>query len=61
MTVSRRGQVVKAKAGGGSATLSMAYAGARLAGAVLRGLSVSTHYTQITHTYYTFILPYSLN
>ncbi|XP_023938058.1 malate dehydrogenase, mitochondrial [Bicyclus anynana] len=31
-------EVVKAKAGGGSATLSMAYAGARLAGAVLRGL-----------------------
>ncbi|XP_028159963.1 malate dehydrogenase, mitochondrial-like [Ostrinia furnacalis] len=31
-------EVVKAKAGGGSATLSMAFAGARLAGAVLRGL-----------------------
>ncbi|CAH2052702.1 unnamed protein product, partial [Iphiclides podalirius] len=31
-------EVVKAKAGGGSATLSMAYAGARLAGAVLKGL-----------------------
>ncbi|XP_013167953.1 PREDICTED: probable malate dehydrogenase, mitochondrial [Papilio xuthus] len=31
-------EVVKAKAGGGSATLSMAYAGARLACAVLRGL-----------------------
>ncbi|KAI5642569.1 lactate/malate dehydrogenase, NAD binding domain-containing protein [Phthorimaea operculella] len=31
-------EVVKAKAGGGSATLSMAYAGARLAGSVLRGL-----------------------
>lgn len=31
-------EVVKAKAGGGSATLSMAYAGARLASAVLRGL-----------------------
>lgn len=33
-------QVVKAKAGGGSATLSMAYAGARIAGSVLRGLNV---------------------
>ncbi|XP_075983442.1 malate dehydrogenase 2 [Anticarsia gemmatalis] len=32
-------EVVKAKAGGGSATLSMAYAGARLAGSVLRGLN----------------------
>jgi malate dehydrogenase len=32
-------EVVKAKAGGGSATLSMAYAGARLADAVLRGLN----------------------
>lgn len=32
-------EVVKAKAGGGSATLSMAYAGARLAGSVLRGLA----------------------
>ncbi|XP_063368428.1 malate dehydrogenase, mitochondrial [Cydia amplana] len=32
-------EVVKAKAGGGSATLSMAYAGARLANAVLRGLN----------------------
>ncbi|XP_059054767.1 malate dehydrogenase, mitochondrial [Achroia grisella] len=31
-------EVVKAKAGGGSATLSMAFAGARLADAVLRGL-----------------------
>lgn len=31
-------EVVKAKAGGGSATLSMAYAGARLTGSVLRGL-----------------------
>ncbi|XP_034828194.1 malate dehydrogenase, mitochondrial [Maniola hyperantus] len=31
-------EVVKAKAGGGSATLSMAYAGARLVGSVLRGL-----------------------
>ncbi|XP_068623309.1 malate dehydrogenase, mitochondrial [Battus philenor] len=32
-------EVVKAKAGGGSATLSMAYAGARLTGSVLRGLN----------------------
>lgn len=32
-------EVVKAKAGGGSATLSMAYAGARLVGSVLRGLN----------------------
>ncbi|KAI8441869.1 hypothetical protein MSG28_005553 [Choristoneura fumiferana] len=32
-------EVVKAKAGGGSATLSMAYAGARLTNAVLRGLN----------------------
>lgn len=32
-------EVVKAKAGGGSATLSMAYAGARLTGSVLRGLA----------------------
>ncbi|KAM3955754.1 malate dehydrogenase 2 [Aphomia sociella] len=31
-------EVVKAKAGGGSATLSMAFAGARLADAILRGL-----------------------
>ncbi|XP_026313570.1 malate dehydrogenase, mitochondrial [Hyposmocoma kahamanoa] len=31
-------EVVKAKAGGGSATLSMAYAGARLTNSVLRGL-----------------------
>ncbi|CAG9126085.1 unnamed protein product [Plutella xylostella] len=31
-------EVVKAKAGGGSATLSMAFAGARLTDAVLRGL-----------------------
>lgn len=31
-------EVVKAKAGGGSATLSMAYAGARLTASVLRGL-----------------------
>ncbi|XP_047032904.1 malate dehydrogenase, mitochondrial [Helicoverpa zea] len=31
-------EVVKAKAGGGSATLSMAWAGARIANAVLRGL-----------------------
>lgn len=33
-------QVVKAKAGGGSATLSMAYAGARLVCSLLRGLNV---------------------
>ncbi|KAJ0173302.1 hypothetical protein K1T71_011478 [Dendrolimus kikuchii] len=32
-------EVVKAKAGGGSATLSMAHAGARLTGSVLRGLN----------------------
>ncbi|XP_013184239.1 malate dehydrogenase, mitochondrial [Amyelois transitella] len=32
-------EVVKAKAGGGSATLSMAYAGARLTNSVLRGLN----------------------
>lgn len=32
-------EVVKAKAGGGSATLSMAYAGARLTGSVLKGLA----------------------
>ncbi|CAH0713476.1 unnamed protein product, partial [Brenthis ino] len=32
-------EVVKAKAGGGSATLSMAYAGARLVGSVLKGLN----------------------
>ncbi|XP_022120719.1 probable malate dehydrogenase, mitochondrial [Pieris rapae] len=32
-------EVVKAKAGGGSATLSMAYAGARLTNALLRGLN----------------------
>ncbi|GBP54378.1 Malate dehydrogenase, glyoxysomal, partial [Eumeta japonica] len=33
-------EVVKAKAGGGSATLSMAFAGARLTDAVLRGLKI---------------------
>ncbi|KAL5274624.1 hypothetical protein ACFFRR_000987 [Megaselia abdita] len=32
-------EVVKAKAGAGSATLSMAYAGARFAGSLLRGLN----------------------
>ena len=32
-------EVVEAKAGGGSATLSMAYAAARMGEAILRGLS----------------------
>ena len=36
-------EVVKAKNGKGSATLSMAYSGARLAKAVLSGLLCSTH------------------
>lgn len=42
--------MVNAKAGGGSATLSTAYAAARLSFAILRGLSVSRDSHVIQHT-----------
>ncbi|XP_016971177.1 malate dehydrogenase, mitochondrial [Drosophila rhopaloa] len=52
-------EVVKAKAGAGSATLSMAYAGARFAGSLLKGLNgeknvVECSYVQSTVTEATF-------
>lgn len=52
-------EVVKAKAGAGSATLSMAYAGARFAGSLLKGLDgqknvVECSYVQSTITEATF-------
>jgi len=52
-------EVVKAKAGAGSATLSMAYAGARFAGSLLRGLNgeknvVECSYVQSNVTEATF-------
>ncbi|KAH8381922.1 hypothetical protein KR009_000978 [Drosophila setifemur] len=52
-------EVVKAKAGAGSATLSMAYAGARFAGSLLKGLNgdkgvVECSYVQSTITEATF-------
>ncbi|XP_055377614.1 malate dehydrogenase, mitochondrial [Condylostylus longicornis] len=42
-------EVVKAKAGGGSATLSMAYAGARFAGSLLRGLNGESNVIECTY------------
>ncbi|EEB06702.1 malate dehydrogenase [Schizosaccharomyces japonicus yFS275] len=42
-------EVVKAKAGAGSATLSMAYAGARMTNAVLRGLSGEVGVTECAY------------
>ncbi|KAH8276255.1 malate dehydrogenase, mitochondrial [Drosophila bipectinata] len=52
-------EVVKAKAGAGSATLSMAYAGARFAGSLLKGLNgeknvIECSYVQSTITEATF-------
>lgn len=52
-------EVVKAKAGAGSATLSMAYAGARFAGSLLKGLNgeknvIECSYVQSTVTEATF-------
>jgi len=42
-------EVVKAKAGAGSATLSMAYAGARFAGSLLKGLSGQSGVTECSY------------
>jgi len=42
-------EVVKAKAGGGSATLSMAYAGARFADSLLRGLNGEKNVIECTY------------
>lgn len=42
-------EVVKAKAGGGSATLSMAYAGARFANSLLRGLNGEKNVIECTY------------
>lgn len=43
-------EVVQAKAGGGSATLSMAFAGARMADSVMRGLSGEEGVVEMTFT-----------
>ncbi|KAH8399012.1 hypothetical protein KR215_000308 [Drosophila sulfurigaster] len=42
-------EVVKAKAGAGSATLSMAYAGARFAGSLLKGLNGETNVIECSY------------
>ncbi|KAM7360529.1 malate dehydrogenase 2 [Cochliomyia hominivorax] len=42
-------EVVKAKAGAGSATLSMAYAGARFAGSLLRGLNGESNVVECSY------------
>lgn len=42
-------EVVKAKAGAGSATLSMAYAGARFAGSLLKGLNGESNVVECSY------------